>query len=626
MKKIVIGYILLFFCINGITQKNLSVYPTNWWTGMKNTNLQVLVRQDNIKSGHRVFLKPYAGVKLGKVTSFDNPNYLAIDITIAPSTKPGKLFFSFMSVDMQIAQLTYELKSRSSENGKTRVQGVTSKDLVYLMMPDRFANGDPANDALPDIYKDKTADRSDKFARHGGDLKGVQDHLDYFIELGVTALWFTPMNENDMPKMREGNFDMAGYHGYWMTDHYAIDKRYGGNEGYKNFVIAAHKKGLKVIQDAVYNHIALDHWINLDPPSRDWINQWPEFTGPSHRVETMFDPYGSVYDKNNMSKGWFVKHLPDLNLGNSFLANYLVQHAIWSVEEFGFDGFRVDTYKYCDENFLNKVNAALLKEYPTITTFVEAWANNEAGNAYFVENNLNIPFRHNATGAIDFPLCFSMHAGMNQKFGWTEGVNKIYMTLAQDFVYKNPLNNCIFLDNHDLDRVYSVIGEDWDKMKWGLNWLLTMRGIPQIYYGTEILMKNFKNPTDAEVRLDFPGGWEGDPVNKFTAAGRSEKENESFNYIRKLASFRKSSSALTIGKTMQYIVRDGVYIYFRYDAKQTVMVITNTGDRAFTPDWRIYAERVAGFSKAKNIQSGEIIILNGFEIKAKESLVLEMIK
>jgi glycosidase len=272
------------------------------------------------------------------------------------------------------------------------------------------------------------------------------------------------------------------------------------------------------------------------------------------------------------------------------------------------------------------MNAALLKEFPTVTTFVEAWANTIIANAYFSQNNIDVPFKHNAPGAIDFSLAFAMHAGMNQPFGWTEGVNRIYMTLAQDIVYKNPMNNCIFLDNHDMDRVFSVIGEDWTKMKWGLNWLLTMRGIPQIYYGTEILMKNYKNPTDAEVRLDFPGGWSGDPVNKFTAAGRTDKENEAFNYISKLAHFRKTSSALTTGKTMQFIVRNGVYIYFRYDPKQTVMVITNTGDKSFKPDWNIYSERTGAFSKIKNIQTGQVQGLNGFEIQPKESFVFEMIK
>jgi len=619
------GFLFFWLLIVSFSFAQTDVYPTHWWTGMKMSKIQSLIRSENISGPERrIAMVSYPGVRVLGVEKLENPNYLLVNLDISAQAKPGSFPIKIVGGNKPV-QFTYELKARDREDGNSRVQGVTSKDLVYLIMPDRFANGDPSNDAF-DSYKDKEANRNSKYARHGGDLKGAQDHLDYLSDLGVTTIWLTPLTENDMPKMREGSWDMSGYHGYWFTDHYKVDKRFGGNEAYKEFITTAHRKGLKVIQDAVYNHIGLEHWIYLDPPSKDWINQWPTFTPPNHRVETMFDPYGSDYDKTNMVKGWFVRHLPDLNLANTSLANYLIQHAIWSVEEFGFDGFRVDTYKYCDENFLNKVNAALVKEYPGITTFVEAWANNEQGNAYFVQNNLNIPFKHNAGGALDFPLCFSMHAAMNQPNGWTEGVNRLYMTLAQDRAYKDPLTNCIFLDNHDLDRVYSVIGEDWNKMKWGMNWLLTLRGIPQLYYGTEILMKNFKQPTDAEVRLDFLGGFPGDAVNKFTAAGRTEKENEAFNYIRNLARFRKSSSALTTGKTMQFIVRDGVYTYFRYDDKQTVMVITNTGDKIYTPDWTIFKERTAAFKSARDIQTGKMTPLENLQIKPKEGLVLELMK
>lgn len=600
------------------------VNPTHWWVGMKNNKLQLMLSGPNIQENS--FSIRYPGVTLMKVHKPQNRNYVFLDLVFSPAAKPGIMRITIRNPD-GTGTINYELKKRSSENGRTRVLGITSKDVTYLLMPDRFANGDPSNDGI-ESYRDKTADRSNKFARHGGDLKGVLNKLDYFNQLGVTAIWFTPVTENDMPRMKEGNWDMAGYHGYWFTDHYEVDKRFGGNAEYKAFVKAAHDKGLKVIQDAIYNHVGLYHWINMDPPSPDWVNRWPQFTGPNHREETLFDPYSSAYDRKHQIDTWFVPHLPDLNLRNSFLSTYLVQHAIWSVEEFGFDGFRIDTYKYCYEPFLNAVNAALLSEFPKITTFVEAWSNTVVANAYYGMNNINRPgtFKHNAQGVIDFTLAFALHAAMNQPSGWTEGVNRLYMTLAQDIVYKNPLNNCIFLDNHDMDRVYSVIGEDWEKMKWGLNWLLTMRGIPQLFYGTEILVKNFKDPTDAEVRPDFPGGWQGDPVNKFTSSGRNEKENEAFNYISKLAHFRKTSPALTTGKTMQYVVRDGVYIYFRYDDKQTVMVITNTGQNKFKPDWSIYSERTKGFSKMKNVITGETIAMEGFDIMPKTSLVLELNK
>ena len=622
------GILFLLFIFRGtlFSQQSLLIYPTHWWAGMRHDQVTLLLRStaDPIASGQMTASVDKPGIKVLQIKGMQDPHYIQLRISVEPDAKPGVYTFQFATKDDPNKKyFTYELKARSNGNGISRIRGVNSKDLTYLILADRFANGDPSNDAFPEM-RDPQSDRTNKYARHGGDLKGIRDRLDYFNELGVTTLWFTPLTENDMPKMREVSYDIAGYHGYWFTDHYKIDKRFGGNQAYREFVEAAHENGLKVIQDAIYNHIGLYHWINQAPPDKDWINQWPTFTGPNHREETLMDPYASAYDKNNMVKGWFVPHLPDLNLSNPDVAVYLIQHAIWSVEEFGFDGFRIDTYKYCDEAFLNDMNVALLKEFPTLTTFVEAWSNTVVANAYYVQNNFNIPFKHNAPGAIDFSLCFAMHAAMNQPSGWTEGVNRIYMTLAQDFVYKNPLNNCIFLDNHDMDRVYSTIGENWEKMKWGLNWLLTLRGIPQLYYGTELLMKNFKNPTDAEVRLDFPGGWKEDAVNKFTAAGRTTQENAAFQYIRKLANFRKGSSALTTGKTMQFVVRDGVYVYFRYDDVQTVMVVTNTGTKPFKPDWTMYEERAKGFSSSVNVLTGEEKVLDGLTVPAGDSWVLEL--
>jgi len=623
MKKILL-LLFIFLSIESFAIDFYAIYPIHWWVGMKNNKLQLLFHGDKVGLFEKVIIK-YAGVTVTKITKTESKNYLIADIIISSLAKPGKFKIILSGGGLPDEDVSYELKNRQKDDGKTRIQGVTSKDAIYLLMPDRFANGNPSNDAFNDM-RDTDADRNNKYARHGGDLKGIEDHLDYLKDLGITTIWCTPLIENDMPKMKEGDNSLSGFHGYWFTDHYKIDKRYGGNEAYISMIEAAHKKGLKVIHDAVYNHIGEYHWINLDPPSKDWINQWPEFTGPNHRDATIFDPYRSEHDNTNMLKGWFVRHLPDMNLANPYVATYLIQNAIWLAEEFGFDGFRVDTYKYCDENFLNAVNSALLKEFPTVTTFVEAWGNDVLANAYFVRNNLDVPFKHNAMGALDFPLCFAMQNGMNQPASWTEGVNKLYLTLAEDLVYKDPKNNCIFLDNHDLDRIYSVVGEDWNKLKWGLNWLYTMRGIPQLYYGTEILMKNLKKPTDAEVRYDFPGGWNGDAANKFTAAGRAVQENEAYNYISKLLHFRKNSSAITTGKTMQYVVKDSLYVYFRYDAKQTVMVITNVGSTEMQIDWSRYSERINGFSQMRDIITGDRNMLKGFVIKMKESHVFELLK
>ena len=615
MKKSLLLLTSLFLVVCSLCQH---IHPTHWWVGMKEPKLQILIHRDKVAS-QQFSMQPYTGVRLAKQTRVANPNYLFLDLVIDKSARPGKLRFK-----MGNETIDYELRARSDQNGKTRVLGISSKDFLYLMLPDRFSNGDSTNDVIAG-YRDQTSNRHDMFSRHGGDFKGITDRLDYFNDLGVTALWLTPVIENNVTLMSEQGRSIAGYHGYWFTDHYEIDKRYGGNQGYVDFVNAAHRKGIKVVQDGIYNHINKEHWFALDPPTSDWINNWPAYTETNHRDEALFDPYASKYDKKQMLDGWFTSHLPDLNQRNPLLATYLIQHAIWTTENFGIDGWRVDTYKYCDEAFLNAMNTALVKEFPAITIFGEAWVNSIVANAYFTQNNMNIPFKHNANSVIDFQTCFSMLSAMGLDQGWTEGVKKLYMTLAQDIVYKDPMRNCIFLDNHDMDRVFSVVNENLSKLKMGLNWLLTLRGIPQLYYGTEVLMKNKKTSTDATVREDFPGGWKEDPVSRFTKEGRNENENHVFDHVSRLARFRKNSSALTMGKTMHFIPKDGIYLYFRYDARQTVMVISNTGDKTIKPDWNIYKERMSRFTKARDIGSGKIQILEGWEIRPGESFVMELL-
>ena len=603
--------------------QELTVYPTNWWVGFKNPNLQLMIHRDSI-ANEKISLQPYPGVKMLDQKKVENPNYIFIDLQIAKTTLPGKLKFSISgNRSRKVQVLEYVLRSRNHEDGKTRIQGVTAKDLVYLLIPDRFANGDTSNDVVKG-YRDETSDRKDKFLRHGGDFKGIEDHFDYFHELGVTTLWLTPVIENDMPLMNEWGNHVAGYHGYWFTDHYQVDKRLGGNDGYKELCDEAHQKGLKVIQDAVYNHVGIHHWFVIDPPMHDWLNTWPAFQGTNHREETLFDPYASDYDKKIMLNGWFVPHLPDLNQRNPYVANFLIQHAIWSTEEFGIDGWRVDTYKYCDEQFLNNVNAALGREFPGITVFGEAAVNTEIGNAYFTRNKIQSSFRSNALGVLDFEMHDAMLSAMNDTMSWTGGVNHLYMTLAQDVVYQDPMHNCIFLDNHDQDRVYSTVKEDWAKLKMGINWLFTLRGIPQLYYGTEVLMKNKKDGSDAPVREDFPGGWKGDKENRFIKEGRTDSQNVAFDYISALANFRKNSTAITSGKTMQYLPKAGMYVYFRYDSHQTIMVIANTGNDQ-SPDWNVFSERVKGFSKMRNAVTGEVRSLAGFSIAKGESFVFELL-
>jgi len=629
MKKFFSFTACIFSVLISFSQQ-LNIYPTHWWTGMKNQNLQLIVHQENIAGKIPMYKLSAAGMKLADgvilkaVNRVENPNYIFLDLVIDKNARPGKRSFRFGPPSTGI-KIDYELKARSKENGKTRIQGVTQADFIYLLIPDRFANGDPSNDVFADM-RDTGHDRNNPFDRHGGDLKGIEDRLDYLKELGVTAIWPTPVVENDMTRTMEGGSSRSTYHGYAFTDQYNVDRRLGGNEAYKRLVDAAHSKGIKFIQDAVYNHLGQDHWSIKDMPMKDWVNQWPSYTNTSYKDQPIVDPYASTIDKKISVSGWFTPFLVDLNQQNPYVSNFLIQYAIWATEEFGIDGWRIDTYFYSDEVFLNKINSALAKEFPKLTVFGETLVTSVINAAYFSKNNFNIPFKHNCPGITDFPLCNALLDALKQPFGWSEGVNRLYSTLAQDIVYQDPTRHCIFLDNHDLDRVYSIIGEDFAKYKMAMNWLLTLRGIPQLYYGTEILMKNFKNPTDAEVRKDFPGGWKEDAVSKFSKEGRTAQEQEAFTYVAALANFRKTSSAITKGKLMQFVPKDGLYVYFRYDASQTIMVITNTGSKAISPDWDMLKERTAGFTRLRNTVTGEFLPLKGFEIKPNESFVFELIK
>jgi neopullulanase len=624
MKHIIFSLLLL---VQGALYAQ-TIYPSHWFTGMKNQNLQLIIHRDRVAQ-EKITMLAYPGVKLIKQHKVENPNYLFIDLQISSAAKPGKIKFRIDNLQSPEAvaykTFEYELKPRSRENGKTRLQGVTSKDFIYLLMPDRFANGDPSNDYFEDM-RDRGHDRKNPFDRHGGDLKGVQDKLDYLKDLGVSAIWMTPVVENDMNRTMEGGSSRSTYHGYAFTDHYQVDKRLGGNTAYKNLIQEAHSKGLKIIQDAVYNHVGNDHWSVRDMPMKDWLNQWPSYTNTSYKDQPLVDPYASDMDKKVAVDGWFTPFLVDLNQRNPFVSTFLIQYAVWATEEFGVDGWRVDTYFYSDPVFLNKVNEALYREFPSLTVFGEVWVHSVTNSAYFCENNMNLPFKHNSQGVTDFPLYFASLDLLNQPFGWNEGANRFYQVLAQDVLYKDPMRNCLFLDNHDMNRFYSMVGEDFMKFKMGLNLLMTQRGIPQLYYGTEVLMKNFKDPSDAEVRKDFPGGWPDDAQNKFLVSGRSEQENEAFNYVKKLANFRKNSSAVVTGKMMQFVPKDGLYIYFRYNEKQTVMVISNTGDKSYKPDWNYYKERTGNFSKMKNVITGTILTMEDFEIKPKESFVFELVK
>ncbi|MCB2408638.1 glycoside hydrolase family 13 protein [Hymenobacter lucidus] len=601
------------------------VNPTNWWVGMKNGTVQLLIHGP--QAGTLTYTITYPGVKLTKTSTVENPNYAFLDLTITATAKPGTVSIVGKKGATTVTQ-KWELRARDNA---PKAQGVTQADLIYLAMPDRFANGDPGNDKFADL-RDPSADRANPFLRHGGDLQGAAQRIGYFKDLGVTAVWFTPVIENNQPLTSEGGTMRASYHGYGFTDHYTVDRRLGGNAAYKAYVQQAHAAGLKVVQDAVYNHIGNTHWFVQDLPMKSWLNQWPSYTNTSYKQQPITDPHAAQIDRQVTLNGWFVPFLPDLNQQNPYVANFLIQHAIWSVETFGVDAWRIDTYMYNDQPFMNRCNAALLAEYPKIHIFGESSVSSIVDQAYYVRNKIDFPFKSNQPGGLDFIVEGAMLAALKEvgtpaATGWDGGPQRLYQALAQDAVYQDPTKLVTFIDNHDHNRFLSEVGEDFDKFKLGLTWLLTTRGIPSMYYGTEILMKNFKDPTDAEVRKDFPGGWPGDKEDKFTAAGRSAKENEAFQFVKTLAAYRKSHPALHSGKLMQYLPENGLYVYFRYDASGTVMVASNATDKPAALPTARFVERMTGFSKARNVLSGETLSdLKTLQLPAKTALVLELAK
>lgn len=626
MKKVYNTFLILiilfqFVFASAQTPSIQRIDPSNWWTGMKNPNVQLLVYGPN--AGTLTYSLIYPGVKLVKTGKTENPNYAFLDLTISESAKPGNIRIVGKAGNQSITK-SYELKARTKE---AKGKGVNSSDLIYLIMPDRFANGDASNDKFATMA-DPDADSKNPYLRHGGDFKGIINHLDYLQELGVTALWLTPVIENDEKLKKEGPDRMqAGYHGYHFTDHYLVDRRLGGNEGYVEFSKELHKRGMKLVQDAVYNHISDDHWFYKDPPAKDWLNIWPAYTNSSHKEQPLYDPHSSQSDQKILLDGWFTPFLPDLNQRNSYLANYLIQHAIWSTEMFSLDAWRIDTYKYNDQAFMNRCNQALMNEYPNIHLFGESVASQPLGLSYFVKSKVEFPFKSNLPGTLDFPLNYAINDALKQNFGWDQGVSRLYLTLAEDAVYADPMKLVTSLDNHDMDRYLSVIGDDFEKYKMGVTWLLTTRGIPSWYYGTEILMKNFKDPSDAEVRKDFPGGFAGDKENKFTAGGRNKKENEAFDYVKKLANYRKNTTALHSGKLMQYYPENGIYVYFKYDKDKTVMIATNSTDKEADLNTSRFSERINGFSGARNVITNETVNTIGtIQLPAKMAVVLELLK
>lgn len=630
--KYVFAFIFCFSIVHFAFSQGIQiehVNPSNWYVGMKNSKLQILIHGQNIDDCNIAL--NYEGVKLLDKHTVLNPNYLFLDLEISKNAKPGKAAIVlsknitvFKGKRKKIVPVSYTINYEFRER-TARYQPVTDKDLIYLIMPDRFSNGDTSNDKFKTMA-DTSSDRNNPFLRHGGDLKGIENHLDYLVDLGVTTLWLNPVIENDQPLTNEGGTMRSAYHGYGFTDHYNVDRRLGGNAAYNSLINKAHQKGLKIIQDAVYNHVGKNHWFIKDWPENSWLNNWDTYTNTTYRDEPIVDPYASEIDKKELLNGWFVPFLPDLNHKNEYLSSFLIQHALWTVEYFNIDGWRIDTYMYNDHDFMKKCNEALLEEYPNMFITGENSVATGLSQANLVENNFNFGSKGTLPSANDFVLESAILKALNDsRYDWGDGLNKVYSTLAQDKFYADASKNLTFLDNHDHDCFFSIVGEDMDKYKMGVMLLLTTRGVPQLYYGTENLTKNFKNPSDAEVRKDFVGGWEGDKVSKFEASGRTAKEEEAFQFVKKLANYRKNNPGLASGKLLQYMPKDGIYVYFRLSEKANYMIVLNQNKETKTLNLSRYTQGIGIATTGTKVLTGETIDLkNPLNLAKSESLLIEL--
>jgi len=587
------------------------VEPPNWWVGMKNPSLQLMVYGTNISELYPSIA--YEGVSVERVIRVPNPNYLFIDLHISGQARPGNVEMQFRKDGRVAATHSYPLMAREREGAE--IKGFDNSDVMYLITPDRFVNGDPDNDYVEGM-REKPG-REKPGGRHGGDIKGMIGRLDYIADLGFTAIWLNPVLENDM--------DSFSYHGYSTTDFYRVDPRYGSNEEYRKLAEAARGKGIKLVMDMISNHCGSRHWWMEDPPMEDWINFPDEYVQTNHKKAVVQDPYVAEADFKGFVDGWFVRTMPDLNQRNRFMATYLIQNSIWWVEYLGLGGIRMDTYPYNDRGFMADWSCAVMEEYPNFNIVGEEWVGNPAIVAFWQKGKQN-PNGYTSClpSLMDFPLQEAMRKSLNEK-GKNRAFLQLYEMLAQDFLYADPFNLVVFPDNHDMSRWYSQVNEDYGFFKLGLAYVLTTRGIPQIYYGTEVLMANPGTEDHGVIRSDFPGGWAGDKVNAFTGQGLTEKQKEALAFTKKLVNWRKGTKVAHTGKLMHYVPEDGVYVFFRYNDTEKVMVILNANEAPTALELGRFSQMLEGVSSGKDVLTGKAFALKGgITLPGKAPLVLEL--
>lgn len=598
--------------------------PTFWYAGMKNPTVQLMLYGKNIKEAE--VTTDYPGATIERIVQLDSPNYLLVYLNLS-GAQPGE-----MTLKLDGKKVKYQLKQR--EKAGAERHGFTNEDVLYMLMPDRFASGSTDNDQIKGMNAYKN-DRTQPSLRHGGDLEGIRQHLDYFNQLGVTALWFTPVLENNSPD----NNGFSTYHGYATTDYYRVDPRFGTNEEYKRLTDEAHAKGLKIVMDMIFNHCGLEHpWVE-DMPTRDWLNtpEWLEkakqegkketndlYLQTSYKLTPVLDPYASKVDLKETVDGWFVPSMPDLNQKNPHVMTYLIQNSIWWIETVGIDGIRMDTYPYADAAAMAEWMRQLNEEYPNFNVVGETWVTEPAYTAAWQGGSKVAKINSNLKSVMDFSFFDKLNMAKNEETDdWWKGYNRIYNSFVYDYLYPNPSSVMAFIENHDTDRFLGN-GRDTLALKQALALLLTVNRIPQLYYGTEVLMNGTKEITDGYVRKDFPGGFPGDTHNAFTAEGRTKAENAMFNWLSRLLHWRKGNSVITKGSQTQFIPYQGVYVIARQYNGRTVLTVLNGKSTAATMQVKRYAEVIGSNARVKDVLTNRYYDLSkDLELRPRQVLVLE---
>jgi len=592
-------------------KKEIKIEPAFWWSGMKSPELQLMIHGANIADYQASVSTP--GIRVNQCVRLDSPNYLIVYLELKDA-KPSSFDILFTKGKEHFSY-SYELKTRRADAAK--VKGFDSSDVLYLIMPDRFANGNSSNDQIP-MHTAYKVDRENPNARHGGDLAGIEQHLDYIKDLGVTAIWLNPVLENDM----EG----GSYHGYATTDYYRIDSRFGTNSEYVNLVEKAHQKGLRVVMDMIFNHCGSDHPWMKDIPSHDWFNNLDHYVQTNHDKEIYFDPYVSEYDKSTFLDGWFVPTMPDLNQKNPHLAKYLIQNSIWWIEYAGIDGIRQDTYPYADADMMRRWCKEVMTEYPDFNIVGEAWMNFTIGSAYWQKGSrLNFGEDTGLKTVMDFNLMDIAGKAFGEETGDGSGLHDIFMHMCYDYVYADIFHVLRFLENHDTDRFLKEMPTSLNAFKQAVTFLLTIPGIPQLYYGQELLMNGTKSKSDGYVRRDVPGGWPGDKANWFEASGRSDIQNEAWTFMQKILKWRQGNEVISKGSMKHFMLNQGVYVYQRsYNGKSVLVVMNGSSKNVVLPLDR-YAEVLQGKASGMDVISGKSVVLDKeLKLSPKEILLLEM--